>query len=142
MIVLASAGGTGKSTALAQEHQALASDAARLVDLKSLAVKRDPVAYLTQETQIDVPLGEGAWHVVLDGFDEAVVGVPGLVGLLDQWLEKQHEPDRERLRLRMATRPDVLQNAELVDMLRRWWSADGAGHGPARPLRRAAGRCG
>ena len=126
VIVLASAGGTGKSTALAQEHQALAPDAARLVDLKSLAGKRDPVGYLTQETQIDVPLGEGAWHVVLDGFDEAVVGVPGLVGLLDQWLEKQHEPDRGRLRLRLATRPDVLQNAELVDMLHRWWPADGA----------------
>ena len=126
VIVLASAGGTGKSTALVQEHQALTPAAARLVDLKTLAGKQDPVAYLSQQARIPGPAPEGAWHVLLDGFDEAVKREPGLVGLLDQWLEEWAEPDPGRLRLRLATRPGVLQNTELEEMLRRRWPADGA----------------
>ena len=126
VIVLASASGIGKSTALAQEHQALTPDAACLVDLKTLAGKPDPVAYLLAQTRIPGQVPEDAWHVLLDGFDEAVKREPGLVGLLDQWLEEWAEPDRDRLRLRLATRPGVLQNTELEEMLRRRWPVDGA----------------
>ena len=126
VIVLMSASGIGKSTALAQELQALTPAAARMVDLKALAGKQDPAAYLSEQSRIPGQVPEDAWHVLLDGFDEAVKGEPGLVGLLDQWLEEWAEPDRDRLRLRLTTRPGVLQNTELEEMLRRRWPADGA----------------
>ena len=50
-IVLTSAGGTGKSTALAQEHRALAG-AACLIDLKGLAGKPDPGAWLSAQAAV------------------------------------------------------------------------------------------
>ena len=120
VIVLMSAGGTGKSTALAQEYQALAGTAC-LIDLKDLAGKPDPAAWLSAQAAMPDPLPGDCWHVLLDGFDEALslVPAPGLVALLDSWLGQQ--PDRNRLRLRLATRPGVLQNTDLDQALLRYW---------------------
>jgi hypothetical protein len=122
-IVLTSAGGTGKSTALAQEHRALAG-ASCLIDLQGLAGKPDPAAWLSAQAAVPSSLPGDCWHVLLDGFDEAVnlVPEPGLVVVLDSWLGQQ--PDRGRLRLRLATRPGVGQNTELEQMLLRYWSRD------------------
>jgi hypothetical protein len=76
VIVLVSASGIGKSTALAQEHDALAATASRLVDLKKLAGRPDPVAYLTEQTEMPSQVTDGAWHVLLDSFDEALKRIP------------------------------------------------------------------
>ena len=116
VIVLMSAGGTGKSTALAQEYQALAGTAC-LIDLKDLVGKPDPAAWLSAQAAMPSPLPEDCWHVLLDGFDEvlSLVPEPGLVALLDSWLGRQ--PGRGRLRLRLATRPGVRQNADLEQVL-------------------------
>ena len=124
VIVLMSASGTGKSTVLAQEHQALTEAAACLVDLKTLAGKQDPVAYLSGQTGMPGQMPGDAWHVLLDGFDEALKLVPGLVNLLDQWLGQWSEPGRGRLRLRLATRPGVPENTALEETLRRHWPLD------------------
>ena len=80
VVVLISAGGTGKSTALAQEYHALAGSAC-LIDLKGLAGKPDPAAWLSAQAAMPVPLPGDCWHVLLDDFDEALslVPVPGLV---------------------------------------------------------------
>jgi hypothetical protein len=82
VIVLMSAGGTGKSTALAQEYQALAGTAC-LIDLKDLAGKPEPAAWLSAQAAMPSPLPEDCWHVLLDGFDEALslIPEPGLVAL-------------------------------------------------------------
>lgn len=124
VIVLAAASGIGKSTAFAQEHEALTPAASCLVDLKTAAGRHDPVAYLSEHAKIPAQVPESGWHVLLDGFDEAVVRRPGLADLLDQWLEEHAEPGR--LRLRLATRPGVMQNNELEELLRRRWPAEGA----------------
>ena len=136
VIVLMSAGGTGKSTALAQEHQALAG-AACLIDLKGLAGKPDPIAWLSAQAAMPVPLPGDCWHVLLDGFDEALSLIPatGLVALLDGWLGQQ--PDRGRLRLRLATRPGVRQNADLEQALLRYWPGDAVVVRDVAPLGRA-----
>ena len=136
VIVLMSAGGTGKSTALAQEYQALAG-AACLIDLKDLAGKPDPAAWLSAQAAMPSPLPGDCWHVLLDGFDEALslVPAPGLVALLDAWLGQQ--PDRGRLRLRLATRPGVRQNTELEQVLLRYWPRDAVVVRDMAPLGRA-----
>jgi len=136
VIVLMSAGGTGKSTALAQEYQALAGTAC-LIDLKDLAGKPDPAAWLSAQAAVPSPLPGDCWHVLLDGFDEALslIPVPGLVALLDAWLGQQ--PDRGRLRLRLATRPGVRQNAELEQVLLRYWPRDAVVVRDVAPLGRA-----
>lgn len=122
-IVLMSASGIGKTTALAQEHQALTAAAACLVDLKTLAGKQDPVAYLSGQTGMPGQVPGDVWHVLLDSFDEALKRVPELVDLLGQWLRRWTEPERGRLRLRLATRPGVLENRALVEMFRSYWPA-------------------
>jgi hypothetical protein len=124
VIVLAAASGIGKSTALEQEHQALTPAASCLVDLKTAAGRHDPVAYLSEKAKIPAQVPEGTWHVLLDGFDEAVIRRPEFADLLDQWLAEHAEPGR--LRLRLATRPGVMQNNELEEVLRRRWPAEGA----------------
>ena len=136
VIVLMSAGGTGKSTALAQEYQVLAGSAC-LIDLKDLAGKPDPAAWLSAQAAAPSPLPGDCWHVLLDGFDEALslVPAPGLVALLDAWLGQQ--PDRSRLRLRLATRPGVRQNGELEQVLLRYWPWDAVVVRDVAPLGRA-----
>ena len=136
VIVLMSAGGTGKSTALAQEYQALAGTAC-LIDLKGLAGQPDPVAWLSAQAAVPSPLPGDCWHVLLDGFDEALslIPAPGLVAQLDAWLGQQ--PDRGRLRLRLATRPVVWQNTELEQVLLRYWSRDEVVMRDMAPLGRA-----
>jgi hypothetical protein len=126
VVLLMSASGTGKSTALAQEHDALTRSDSCLVDLKSLAGRQDAVAYLSVATGIPSELSAGRWHVLLDSFDEALKRVPDLVELLDQWLQTWADPERGRLRLRLATRPGMLENAALEEMLRNHWPADAA----------------
>ena len=88
VIVLASASGIGKSTALEQEYAALTADAACLVDLKKLAGRPDPLSYLSEQTAMPGQVPGGSWHVLLDGFDEATKRVPDLVEILAQWLER------------------------------------------------------
>ena len=136
VIVLMSAGGTGKSTALAQEYLALAGTAC-LIDLKGLAGQPDPVAWLSAQAAVPSPLPGDCWHVLLDGFDEALslIPAPGLVALLDAWLGQQ--PDRGRLRLRLATRPGVWQNTELEQVLLRYWPRDEVVMRNMAPLGRA-----
>jgi hypothetical protein len=126
VIVLTSASGIGKSTALAQEHGALTSAAACLVDLKTLGGRQDPVAYLHGATAMPSQRPTDSWHVLLDGFDEALKRVPELVGLLAQWLQRWPDRDRGRLRLRVATRPGVPENMALEEMLRDYWTAPSA----------------
>jgi hypothetical protein len=126
VIVLTGAGGTGKSTALIQEHQALTAKASCRVDLKSLARKPDRVADLSERTQMPDQADEEPWHVLLDGFDEAVNRGLEPVDILKEWLAGQPQSGRGRLRLRLATRPAVQENAALAEMLRQYWPADGA----------------
>ena len=121
-----SASGIGKSTALAQERDALTAAAACLVDLKELAGKQDPVTYLAAATQMPAQVPGDAWHVLLDSFDEALKRVPNLVELLDQWLHRWDETERGRMRLRLATRPGVLANAALETVLRNHWQTPGS----------------
>jgi hypothetical protein len=136
VVVLMSAGGTGKSTALAQECQALAGDAC-LIDLKELAGKPDPVAWLSERAAMPAPLTGDCWHVLLDGFDEALslLPAPGLVALLGGWLGQQ--PDRGWLQLRLATRPGVRQNTDLEQVLLRYWPSDAVVVRDVAPLGRA-----
>ena len=135
--MLVSASGTGKSTALAQEHDALSARASCLVDLKTLAGRPDPVTYLAEQTKMPGQLADGVWHVLLDSFDEALKRMPDLVEWLDQWLQRWNESERGRLRVRLATRPDERANAAsgggapgLTGGSR---ICSGAGHGPAQP---------
>jgi hypothetical protein len=123
VILMMSASGIGKSTALAQERDALTAAAACLVDLKELAGQQDPVAYLAAATQMPAQVPGDAWHILLDSFDEALKRVRNLVELLDQWLHRWDEPERRRIRLRLATRPGVLANAALETVLRNHWQA-------------------
>ena len=123
VIVLMSASGIGKSTALVQERDALTAAPARLVDLKTLAGKQDPVTYLSAATQMPAQVPGDTWYVLLDSFDEAFKRVPNLVELLDQWLHRWGETERGRLRLRLATRPGEPANAALEEMLRNCWQA-------------------
>ena len=136
VIVLMSAGGTGKSTALLQEYHALAGGAC-LIDLKGLAGRPDPAAWLSAQAAMPAPPPGDRWHVLLDGFDEALslVPAPGLVALLDGWLG-QH-PDRGRLRLRLATRPGVRENTDLKQVLSRYWPGDAVVVRDMAPLARA-----
>src|SRR6185437_9399635 len=126
VIILMSASGIGKSTALAQEHEALTSAAACLVDLKTLGVHQDPVAYLYAETAMRARVPGDCWHVLLDGFDEALKRLPELVGLLGQWLQRWPEAERDTLRLRVTTRPGVPENVALEEMFRNYWTDPGA----------------
>jgi hypothetical protein len=125
VIMLASPSGIGKSTALEQEHAALTADAACLVDLKKLAGRPDPLSYLCARTVMPGQVPEGAWHVLLDGFDEALKRVPDLVEILAQWLEQWAGPELARLRLRVATRPGEPANTDLEDVLRACWPDPG-----------------
>ena len=136
VIMLVSASGIGKSTALAQEQDALSASASCLVDLKTLAGRPDPVTYLAEQTEMPGQLADGVWHVLLDSFDEALKRMPDLVEWLDQWLRRWNESERGRLRVRLATRPGERANAALEARLRVYWPASriccGAGHGPAQ----------
>jgi hypothetical protein len=124
VVLLVSASGIGKSTTLAQEHDALTTSVSCMVDLKSLAGKQNAVARLSEATQMPSPLPTGMWHVLLDSFDEALKRVQDLVELLDQWLRGWTEAQRGQLRLRIATRPGVLENAALEEMLENYWRSD------------------
>jgi hypothetical protein len=121
VIILASAGGTGKSTALAREYAALTADAACLVNLTKLARKPDALSRLSAQATMPGPVPGGAWHVLLDGFDEAIKRDSDLVDLLAEWLERWAEPERIEMRLRIATRPGELANSALEEMLRAYW---------------------
>lgn len=124
VVLLVSASGVGKSTAFAQEHDALTPSVSCLVDLKSLAGRQDAVARLSAVTQMPSPFPAGRWHVLLDSFDETLKRVPDLIELLDQWLQGWTDTQRGDLRLRIATRPGVLENAALEEMLGNHWRPD------------------
>jgi hypothetical protein len=126
VILMVSASGIGKSTAFALEHDALTSAASSKVDLKKLAGKQDPLAFLSMETQIPARMPGDTWHIFLDSFDEAVKRTGNLVDLLDRWLSRWDPSERGRLRLRLATRPGEPENAALEEMLRNHWSAPGS----------------
>jgi hypothetical protein len=83
-----------------------------------------PVARLSEATQMPSPSPSSPWHVLLDSFDEALKRVPDLVELLDQWLQTWTETQRSQLRLRIATRPGVRENAALEEMLGNHWRSD------------------
>jgi hypothetical protein len=126
VIMLVSASGIGKSTALAQEHDALSASASCLVDLKTLAGRPDPVAYLAEQTEMPSQLTDGVWHVLLDSFDEALKRMPDMVEWLDQRLRRWNESERGRLRVRLATRPGERANAALEARLRVYWPTPGS----------------
>jgi len=124
VVLLVSASGIGKSTTLTQEHSALTRSFSCLVDLKSLTGRPAAVARLSEATQMPSPSPASPWHVLLDGFDEALKRDPDLVELLDQWLQTWTETQRSQLRLRIATRPGVRENAALEEMLGNHWRPD------------------
>jgi len=115
VIVLMSPSGVGKTQALGDEF-ALVAAAGRLLNLKRLATG-EPVEKLRRLTRRPDEAAGTAWHVGLDGFDEAVKVLPSLVQIIDEWLTELEPEDLGDVRLRMATRPGEHANAGLLEVL-------------------------
>ncbi|MEU1259295.1 hypothetical protein ABZ445_39020 [Streptomyces chartreusis] len=104
VIVLRGERGMGKTYALRQEHDALLADGvhATWLELKRCTTTR--LAQTRLQAALAPPAGPGEWHVLLDGLDEGLNDLPQLDQLLQEALEDVPEPDRARLRLRIACR--------------------------------------
>ena len=103
VVLLMSASGIGKSTALAQERDALTPSASGLVNLKSLAGKQDAVAHLSAATQMPSPV---ACRYLALG-QRGCLTVPGLpfTGLIPGYQHDRVPPGIEDMQDAVSLRP-------------------------------------
>ncbi|MFJ4679170.1 hypothetical protein [Kitasatospora sp. NPDC088783] len=116
VVVLLGERGSGKSDVLAEELKALTSSgtpayAAHLGDF-------DSAAELRRELATFAPGNGTAWHVLLDGFDQAGKVRP-LLRALQQWQQDLNQAQHTALRLRIASRPGNTDAMDAMDLLRK-----------------------